>query len=88
MNIGLPMMSRDMLLRAYGADCLASHGKIIIFGKQKHTVYMFISPSTTLLDNMKASRSILTTAPTLVPSDPSTGDTIAWYARSSNSWWM
>ncbi len=32
MNIGLPMMSRDFLLRAYGADCLASHGKIIILG--------------------------------------------------------
>eukprot|EP01034_Spumella_vulgaris_P034195 gene34196-42163_t len=33
MNIGLPMLSRDVLLRAYGADCLASHGKILILGQ-------------------------------------------------------
>lgn len=32
-NIGIPGMSRDFALNAYGADCLIENGKILILGK-------------------------------------------------------
>ena len=30
--MGMSLVARDMLLRAYGVDCLASHGKFLVLG--------------------------------------------------------
>jgi hypothetical protein len=31
--VGLPLFSRDFLMHAYGADCLAETGKVVILGR-------------------------------------------------------
>lgn len=36
-NIGIPGLSRDFLMRVYGADCLVERGKLIILGKSIET---------------------------------------------------
>lgn len=33
LNISIPPLGRDMVLQAYGADCLLEHGKLLIIGK-------------------------------------------------------
>lgn len=31
--MGLPFFSRDILIHAFGADCMEEHGKVVILGK-------------------------------------------------------